>query len=358
VGSRHGPGGPSDEDERFARALEASALDSPDGRAGEIDGEFDAELAVVELLRGSRERLDADELTSARVRSRVLASSTAARQARHRRPLRGSLRGRLAGAAAAVLCLALALAGLSALGARNAGPGQSLAGSPSAVLHTPGGRAGDDMSQGIRYTELASSRVDEASGLLGDGSASVHDYEVALDQFDSEVRAAARSFHDVDAGSRVSALRKLRDWAATAAARLSAMRENVPRGARERVAASAERCRRVEDRAEARLRHLTAAAPRSSDAARQARPGTAGAAPITSSEVAPRESAPAGHTPAAPPNPRTPRVEPTLGPRHEQATTPPTDHGTRGNDAHQRTETRHGIVGNLVGGVLGLLGGG
>jgi hypothetical protein len=349
VRSRSGPSGSSGEHERFARALEAAEREAPHD-PGEAEDEFSAELAVVDLLRGSREELDADELTRARMRSRVLASSTDARHARNRRPGRGSLRGRLAGAAAAVLCLALALAGLGALGSHTGGPRDSLGGGEPATQHASAESGGDHMSQGIRYTELASSRVDAAGHLLRRGSGSAKDYKAALDTFDSEVRAAARSFHDVDPGSRVSALRKLHDWSARAAARLSGMREDVPPRARGRLAASAALCRRVAHRAQARLRELQGFTPRSSGAAQHARSGSGSTLPSTQRGAASRQPATEPGSPRA-----TPSRPTTQRPRRDGAGRPHT--GTP-RHAGTRSGGGRGLLGNLLTGGRGRPGGG
>lgn len=228
-----------DQAERFARALESSA----------VDPEFEAELAVVAALRN----LDVapDEVARERMRQRVLAKAS---------PAVSSRRGRFAVALVAALALVFALAGMSLLLARDALPGDALYGVKRTAEAASLGLTFGDESKALKHLEFATARVAEIETLAQRHpdplDAPVGGYLTALTDFDSDVSQASRQLIALATRGEVQQLDSLRAWAGQQGARLDALQSRLPNPARTRKDVSRQLLDKIVERSAALLARM------------------------------------------------------------------------------------------------------
>ena len=162
---------------------------------------------------------------------------------RHSMPLRpdgrsdtvrpGRPRRRMSLVGSAALVLAIALAGMSVLGSRDALPGQTLYGVKRVAESTGLALTFDDVTKARRHLQLASTRLDEVEQLVAadPGTHTEHPelLDSAITEFDDSTGEAARILFGADAASGgVDGRADLRTWAAQQQARLSQLKPALP----------------------------------------------------------------------------------------------------------------------------------
>jgi hypothetical protein len=278
--------------EQFARAVEALPADgrlldrqSLAAPPGPIDEALTGELAVAALLRRAAVSTGPDPEARGRMRQRVLEGlaerpstrqphqpAVAYRQGRAGRASHGThssrrrppsrddayarkpagTRVRPLVALAAALCLVLSLGGTSLLLSRDALPGDSLYWVKRSAETASLGLSLGEATRGRRHLGFASSRLDEIQSMVtrdnAAGTEATDRYLRVLDDFDADGAAGARQLAASGTNGDDTVLASLGNWANAQAARLDAVRAQLPAEVRSRSMTSIVLLDRIRDR--------------------------------------------------------------------------------------------------------------
>ncbi|MGH3493590.1 MAG: DUF5667 domain-containing protein, partial [Sciscionella sp.] len=169
---------------------------------------------------------------------------------------RGGVRGRLTVAAFAALCLVVALGGMSLLLSRGALPGDPLYAVKLGVQNASVDLTSGEQAKGLKYLQLADSRIAEARKLRTAGVSGDQDYRDALNTFADEARSGARTLLLAGANSNASAFTELRDWARAQQNALASLAHDMPAALRPRAARGVTLLRAIAARAQALMDRL------------------------------------------------------------------------------------------------------
>ncbi|MGH3902787.1 MAG: DUF5667 domain-containing protein [Pseudonocardiaceae bacterium] len=314
-----GPDGPEHGHEFVHADNFARAVDS--GMRSTVDPSLNRELALVATLRRTGTMVGPDAVERDRMRQRIMAEfpsvvhdgnspiqplSASRRGTSGRRyPVPGDTRSRLVVAAAAALCLLMSLSGMSLLLSRDALPGDALYTFKRSAESAELGLTFGDERKALKHLEFANSRVSELEALADQADAastwtsSEGKFLRTLEDFELDTTAGTRLLTDVAAGGQSGILAPLRGWAEQQETRLQAVRGALPLPASTRLDSTLELLDRVVARTTAldqRSECGTVTSGTHDDlgplpargACESVAPnGTASAAPLQTSEIAP-----------------------------------------------------------------------